>query len=146
MPAWEMIRFSINIMRGCFGGCTFCSITAHQGRIIQSRSQKSVLNEIRQMTDNPDFKGVVSTLRVPDDTNGALMDPNEVHEPLIESIIEVDEGERQDLERVLGSPAQEVRLAGGADLEAALQAGLTILEHNESRPGATRLIVFVSWP
>ena len=46
IPAWEMIRFSINIMRGCFGGCTFCSITEHEGRIIQSRSESSILHEI----------------------------------------------------------------------------------------------------
>jgi radical SAM superfamily enzyme YgiQ (UPF0313 family) len=46
IPAWEMIRFSINIMRGCFGGCTFCSITEHEGRIIQSRSEASILHEI----------------------------------------------------------------------------------------------------
>ncbi len=49
IPAYEMIKNSVTIMRGCFGGCTFCSITAHQGRIIQSRSKESVLNEIKQM-------------------------------------------------------------------------------------------------
>ncbi len=52
-------------MRGCFGGCTFCSITAHEGRIIQSRSQESVLGEIRQMTADPDFTGVVSDIGGP---------------------------------------------------------------------------------
>jgi radical SAM superfamily enzyme YgiQ (UPF0313 family) len=52
-------------MRGCFGGCTFCSITAHQGRIIQSRSKGSVLNEIRKMSESPDFKGVVSDIGGP---------------------------------------------------------------------------------
>ena len=51
IPAWEMIRFSVNIMRGCFGGCTFCSITEHEGRIIQSRSEASVLREIEEMRD-----------------------------------------------------------------------------------------------
>ncbi|WP_247646434.1 hypothetical protein [Deefgea sp. CFH1-16] len=51
IPAWDMIRFSINIMRGCFGGCTFCSITEHEGRIIQSRSEGSVLREIEEIRD-----------------------------------------------------------------------------------------------
>lgn len=65
IPAHEMIKDSITIMRGCFGGCTFCSITAHQGRIIQSRSQKSVLREIRQLAEHPDFKGVISDVGGP---------------------------------------------------------------------------------
>ena len=65
IPAYEMIRDSVTIMRGCFGGCTFCSITAHQGRIIQSRSQESVLTEIKQMAADPDFKGVVSDIGGP---------------------------------------------------------------------------------
>jgi len=66
IPAWEMIRFSINIMRGCFGGCTFCSITEHEGRIIQSRSQASILQEIEQIRDKtPGFTGVISDLGGP---------------------------------------------------------------------------------
>ncbi|MGX5173026.1 YgiQ family radical SAM protein [Aliikangiella sp. IMCC44653] len=66
IPAYEMIRFSVNIMRGCFGGCTFCSITEHEGRVIQSRSQESVLNEIEQMRDKvPGFTGTVSDLGGP---------------------------------------------------------------------------------
>jgi uncharacterized radical SAM protein YgiQ len=65
IPAYEMIRDSVTIMRGCFGGCTFCSITAHQGRIIQSRSKESVLGEIRQMAADPAFKGVVSDIGGP---------------------------------------------------------------------------------
>jgi len=65
IPAFEMIKDSVTIMRGCFGGCTFCSITAHEGRIIQSRSQKSILGEIERMTDNPKFKGVVSDIGGP---------------------------------------------------------------------------------
>jgi uncharacterized radical SAM protein YgiQ len=51
IPAWEMIRFSVNIMRGCFGGCTFCSITEHEGRIIQSRSEDSIIREIEEIRD-----------------------------------------------------------------------------------------------
>jgi radical SAM superfamily enzyme YgiQ (UPF0313 family) len=51
IPAWEMIRFSVNIMRGCFGGCTFCSITEHEGRIIQSRSEDSVIKEVEAIRD-----------------------------------------------------------------------------------------------
>src|SRR5581483_8170161 len=65
IPAYEMIKDSVTIMRGCFGGCTFCSITAHQGRIIQSRSQESVLGEIRKMAADPEFKGVVSDVGGP---------------------------------------------------------------------------------
>ena len=65
IPAFAMIQDSITIMRGCFGGCTFCSITTHQGRIIQSRSQESVLNEVRTMAADPQFKGVVSDIGGP---------------------------------------------------------------------------------
>lgn len=65
IPAFETIKHSVTIMRGCFGGCTFCSITAHQGRIIQSRSQQSVLGEIRSMTQDDQFKGVVSDIGGP---------------------------------------------------------------------------------
>ncbi len=65
IPAFEMIKDSVTIMRGCFGGCTFCSITAHQGRIIQSRSPQSVLSEIRGMAGDPEFKGVVSDIGGP---------------------------------------------------------------------------------
>jgi uncharacterized radical SAM protein YgiQ len=66
IPAWEMIRTSVNIMRGCFGGCTFCSITEHEGRIIQSRSEKSVLREIEAIRDKTEgFTGVISDLGGP---------------------------------------------------------------------------------
>ncbi|GBG01477.1 UPF0313 protein [Azospira sp. I13] len=66
IPAWEMIRFSINIMRGCFGGCTFCSITEHEGRIIQSRSEESILHEIEEIRDKtPGFTGTISDLGGP---------------------------------------------------------------------------------
>ncbi|MFM9913732.1 MAG: YgiQ family radical SAM protein [Methylophilaceae bacterium] len=66
LPAWEMIRFSVNIMRGCFGGCTFCSITEHEGRIIQSRSEDSIIKEIEEIRDKVEgFTGVVSDLGGP---------------------------------------------------------------------------------
>jgi uncharacterized radical SAM protein YgiQ len=65
IPAYEVVKDSVQIMRGCFGGCTFCSITAHEGRIIQSRSQQSVLGEINKMAADPDFKGVVSDIGGP---------------------------------------------------------------------------------
>ncbi|PQA84028.1 YgiQ family radical SAM protein [Limnohabitans sp. TS-CS-82] len=66
IPAWEMIRFSVNIMRGCFGGCTFCSITEHEGRIIQSRSEDSIIREIEDIRDKvPGFTGVISDLGGP---------------------------------------------------------------------------------
>jgi uncharacterized radical SAM protein YgiQ len=66
IPAWDMIRFSVNIMRGCFGGCTFCSITEHEGRIIQNRSEASILKEIEEIRDKVDgFTGVISDLGGP---------------------------------------------------------------------------------
>ncbi|GGF55229.1 YgiQ family radical SAM protein [Alteromonas lipolytica] len=66
IPAYDMIRFSVNIMRGCFGGCTFCSITEHEGRIIQSRSEDSIIREIEQIRDTvPGFTGVISDLGGP---------------------------------------------------------------------------------
>lgn len=66
IPAYEMIRFSVNIMRGCFGGCTFCSITEHEGRLIQSRSEASILNEIERIRDRtPGFTGIISDLGGP---------------------------------------------------------------------------------
>ena len=66
IPAWEMIRFSVNIMRGCFGGCTFCSITEHEGRIIQSRSEDSVIREVEAIRDSvKGFTGVISDLGGP---------------------------------------------------------------------------------
>ena len=66
IPAWEMIRFSVNIMRGCFGGCTFCSITEHEGRIIQSRSEDSVIKEVEDIRDKvKGFTGTISDLGGP---------------------------------------------------------------------------------
>ncbi|MFK8066946.1 MAG: YgiQ family radical SAM protein [Gammaproteobacteria bacterium] len=66
IPAYEMIRFSVPIMRGCFGGCTFCSITEHEGRIIQNRSEESVIREIETIRDTvPGFTGVISDLGGP---------------------------------------------------------------------------------
>ncbi len=66
IPAWEMIRFSVIIQRGCFGGCTFCSITEHEGRIIQNRSEDSIIREIESIRDRtPGFTGVISDLGGP---------------------------------------------------------------------------------
>lgn len=66
IPAYEMIRYSVNIMRGCFGGCTFCSITEHEGRVIQSRSEDSIIREIELIRDKvPGFTGVISDLGGP---------------------------------------------------------------------------------
>ena len=65
IPAWRTIADSVQIMRGCFGGCTFCSITLHQGRAIQSRSKESVLAEVRGLAERPDFKGHISDLGGP---------------------------------------------------------------------------------
>lgn len=65
IPAFTMIKDSVTIMRGCFGGCTFCSITAHQGRAIQSRSQESIIREIENMAQDKNFKGTVSDIGGP---------------------------------------------------------------------------------
>ena len=65
IPAFEVVRDSIQIVRGCFGGCTFCSIAAHEGRIVQSRSERSILDEIGRMADDPAFSGTISDLGGP---------------------------------------------------------------------------------
>ena len=65
IPAFEMIKTSINIHRGCFGGCSFCTISAHQGKFIASRSQESVLREVDKVANMPDFKGYLSDIGGP---------------------------------------------------------------------------------
>jgi uncharacterized radical SAM protein YgiQ len=65
IPAYEMIKFSINMHRGCFGGCSFCTISAHQGKFIASRSEKSILKEVDELVKHPEFKGYISDLGGP---------------------------------------------------------------------------------
>ena len=65
IPAWEMIKHSVNIHRGCFGGCSFCTISAHQGKFINSRSERSILAEVEKVTRMPDFKGYLSDVGGP---------------------------------------------------------------------------------
>lgn len=65
IPAYDMIKFSINMHRGCFGGCSFCTISAHQGKFIASRSEKSILSELDQVTEHPEFRGYISDLGGP---------------------------------------------------------------------------------
>lgn len=65
IPAYDMIKFSVNLHRGCFGGCAFCTISAHQGKFIMSRSKESILREVKQITQMPDFKGYLSDLGGP---------------------------------------------------------------------------------
>ncbi|PAC30469.1 YgiQ family radical SAM protein [Flectobacillus sp. BAB-3569] len=65
IPAYEMIKFSLNMHRGCFGGCSFCTISAHQGKFIASRSEKSIMKEVEQITQHPEFKGYISDLGGP---------------------------------------------------------------------------------
>lgn len=65
IPAYEMIKFSVNIHRGCFGGCSFCTISAHQGKFIASRSKESILKEVKQVIQMPEFKGYLSDLGGP---------------------------------------------------------------------------------
>ena len=65
LPAYEMIKFSINMHQGCFGGCAFCTISAHQGKFVACRSKKSIVNEAKKITQMPDFKGYLSDLGGP---------------------------------------------------------------------------------
>jgi uncharacterized radical SAM protein YgiQ len=65
IPAYEMIKFSINMHRGCFGGCSFCTISAHQGKFIASRSEESIMKEVDALTEHPEFKGYISDLGGP---------------------------------------------------------------------------------
>jgi uncharacterized radical SAM protein YgiQ len=65
IPAYEMIKFSVNVHRGCFGGCAFCTISAHQGKFIASRSKESIVKEVKAITEMPDFKGYLSDLGGP---------------------------------------------------------------------------------
>ena len=65
IPSYEMIKFSVNMHRGCFGGCSFCTISAHQGKFVASRSEKSVLKEVDEITKHPEFKGYISDLGGP---------------------------------------------------------------------------------
>ena len=65
IPAWEMIRHSVNIHRGCFGGCSFCTISAHQGKFINSRSERSILAEVEHVVKSPGFKGYLSDVGAP---------------------------------------------------------------------------------
>jgi uncharacterized radical SAM protein YgiQ len=68
IPAYEMIKHSVNIHRGCFGGCAFCTISAHQGKFIVSRSKQSILKEVKKVIEMPDFKGYISDLGVPENS------------------------------------------------------------------------------
>ena len=65
IPAWEMIKHSVNIHRGCFGGCAFCTISAHQGKFVHSRSERSILAEVERITRMPDFRGYLSDVGAP---------------------------------------------------------------------------------
>lgn len=65
IPAWEMIKFSVNMHRGCFGGCSFCTISAHQGKFVSSRSERSIMKEVKKITQMEDFKGYISDLGGP---------------------------------------------------------------------------------
>lgn len=76
IPAYDMIKFSINMHRGCFGGCSFCTISAHQGKFVASRSKESILREARQVTQMPDFKGYISDLGGPSANMYAMQGKN----------------------------------------------------------------------
>jgi len=109
VPAHAMIRDSVTIMRGCFGGCTFCSITLHQGRAIQSRSERSVLDEVAQVASTPGFKGTVSDLggptanmyrmRCSDPEVEAVCRRQSCVHPTICKLLDTDHGPTKDLMR-----------------------------------------------
>ena len=77
IPAFDMIKFSVNLHRGCFGGCAFCTISAHQGKFIVSRSKESILREVKQVTEMPDFKGYLSDLGGPSANMYAMKGKNQ---------------------------------------------------------------------
>lgn len=81
IPAFDMIKFSVNLHRGCFGGCAFCTISAHQGKFIVSRSKESILKEVKAITEMPDFKGYLSDLGGPSANMYAMhgLDENKCH-------------------------------------------------------------------
>ncbi|KAA6345357.1 hypothetical protein EZS27_007074 [termite gut metagenome] len=78
IPAYDMIKFSVNIHRGCFGGCAFCAISAHQGKFVVSRSKESILQEVKTITQHPDFKGYLSDLGGPSANMYMMRGKNEV--------------------------------------------------------------------
>jgi uncharacterized radical SAM protein YgiQ len=109
VPAFAMIRDSVSIMRGCFGGCTFCSITMHEGRVIQSRSRRSILAEVERVAREPDFKGTISDLGGPTanmyrmrctrpEVEAACRRPSCIH-PTICKLLGTDHGPTIDLMR-----------------------------------------------
>ena len=131
IPAHAMIKDSVTTMRGCFGGCTFCSITMHQGRAIQSRSQESILKEVRQMAADPEFKGHISDVGGPTanmyqmrcskpDVEAKCRRLSCVH-PTVCKLLGVDHGPTKDLlKKVRETPGvKTVRVASGIRMDLA---------------------------
>ena len=131
IPAHTMIKDSVTTMRGCFGGCTFCSITMHQGRAIQSRSQQSILKEVRQMAADPEFKGHISDVGGPTanmyqmrctrpDVEAKCRRLSCVH-PTVCKLLGVDHGPTKDLlKQVRETPGvKTVRVASGIRMDLA---------------------------
>jgi len=131
IPAHTMIKDSVTTMRGCFGGCTFCSITMHQGRAIQSRSQQSILKEVRQMAADPEFKGHISDVGGPTanmyqmrctrpDVEAKCRRLSCVH-PTVCKLLGVDHGPTKDLlKQVRETPGvKSVRVASGIRMDLA---------------------------
>jgi uncharacterized radical SAM protein YgiQ len=134
IPAFEVVKHSIQIMRGCFGGCTFCSITAHEGRVIQSRSPESILAEIRRLSEDPSFKGVVSDLGGPTanmyrmncrrpDVRAKCRRLSCVH-PTICKLLDVDHGPLVELLRKAAQQesVKKVLVASGVRMDLALRS------------------------
>ena len=131
IPAWQTIKDSVQIMRGCFGGCTFCSITMHQGRAIQSRSHESVVREVREIARRPDFTGHVSDLGGPTanmyqmrcgvpKVEAICRRPSCVH-PKVCRLLETDHGPLLDLMRETRSlpGVKKVHVASGIRMDLA---------------------------
>lgn len=133
IPAFEMVKHSVNIMRGCFGGCTFCAITEHQGKRIQSRSEASVLREVEALKDLPGYKGVLSDLGGPTanmyrmrcgdrDAERACRRPSCVH-PTVCRLLQADHGPIKELMRkVRQAPGvKKVLIASGVRMDLAVR-------------------------
>jgi uncharacterized radical SAM protein YgiQ len=134
IPAWQTIKDSVQIMRGCFGGCTFCSITMHQGRAIQSRSPTSVLREVEALTQRPDWKGHVSDLGGPTanmyrmrcskpEVEAVCRRPSCIH-PTVCKLLDTDHGPTPDLmRRARAVPGvKRVHIASGIRMDLANRA------------------------
>ncbi|MDR1925245.1 MAG: YgiQ family radical SAM protein [Planctomycetaceae bacterium] len=147
IPAWEMIRNSVQIHRGCFGGCSFCSIAAHQGKFVQSRSKESIIKEIELLTNQDGFTGVVSDIGGPTANMYALTCKNESAAKVCRRVscllpeccanLNTDHGELIELMRAArqAKGVRQVLVASGVRTDLALMDGRYIKELVENHVG-----------